>query len=165
MNNNAGDRIEKLIQNTFEEAKKNLHEVIIFDNAPSWSTLIENAIVASNNVVCPLGCTLLAYNAANTNLNTLFDFIRTMKLKDIKNVSMFATLLERTSLSQQIYAQYLSEFKEYIIPIPIRSSVKFQEALMSGLSILEYAPLSSVSKDYFDLIKALWEKITNSNNI
>ena len=141
------------------------YEVIIFDNAPSWSSLIENAIVSSNNIVCPLGCTLLAYNAANTNINTLFEFIDAMRLKENKNISMFATLLERTSLSQQIYAQYLAEFKEYIIPIPIRASVKFQEALMSGLSVLEYSPLSSISKDYFDLMKSLWEKINNSNNI
>ena len=98
------------------------YEVIIFDNAPSWSSLIENAIVASNNIVCPLGCSLLAYNAANTNINTLFEFIETMKLIESKSISMFATLLDRTSLSQQIYAQYLSEFKNYMIPIPIRVS-------------------------------------------
>src|ERR1700733_8665488 len=95
------------------------YEVIIFDNGPSWQHLIENSITASNVVICPLGCNLLAYNASETNLSSIFDFQKEMNLIHQK-IIMFPTLLERSSLSKQIYARYLSKFKEYIIPIPIR---------------------------------------------
>lgn len=157
---NQQSRKEYLFRDNLIELLKD-YEVIIFDNAPSWGNLIENAIVCSNNIICPLGCSLLSYNAANTNLSSLFEFINAMRLKDKKDIHMFATLLERTSLSQQIYAQYLSDFKEYIIPIPIRSSVKFQEAILCGKSIIEYLPSSSASKEYYDLIISLWNKINN----
>lgn len=135
------------------------YDVIIFDNGPSWNRLIENSLTASDTVILPLGCNLLAYNASKTNLGSLFEFQEKMGLK-AQNIIMIPTLLERSTLSQQIYAQYLTRFSEHIIPIPIRTSVKAQEALVLEQTILEYAPSSSLSQDYYELIKLLWEKIT-----
>ncbi len=89
------------------------YDVIIFDNGPSWNRLIENSLTASDTVVLPLGCNLLAYNASETNLGSLFEFQDKMELKD-QNILMIPTLLDRSTLSQQIFAQYLSKFSEYI---------------------------------------------------
>jgi chromosome partitioning protein len=138
------------------------YEVIIFDNGPSWQHLIENSITASNVLMCPLGCNLLAYNASETNLSSIFDFQQEMGIKDQKIV-MFPTLLERSGLSQQIYAQYLSKFSSYVIPIPIRVSVKGQEALVCKQSILEYAPTSQLAQEYYELITAIWQEVTGQN--
>lgn len=138
------------------------YEVIIFDNGPSWQHLIENSITASNIVICPLGCNLLAYNASETNLSSIFEFQQEMGLIDQK-IIMFPTLLERTGLSQQIYAQYLSKFNSYIIPIPIRMSVKGQESLVCKQSIIEYAPTSSLAQEFYELITAIWQKMTGHN--
>lgn len=136
------------------------YDVIIFDNGPSWNYLIENAITASDVIVCPLGCNLLSYNASGTNFESILDFQKAMHLKNQK-IIMYATLLERSSLSQQIYAQYLSTFAEYIIAVPIRTSVKGQESLLSGKSTLEYLPKSSLSDDYYELITELWARIND----
>ena len=88
-----------------------------------------------------------------------FEFQEKMGLKT-QNIIMIPTLLDRSTLSQQIYAQYLAKFSDYIIPIPIRTSVKGQEALVLKQTILEYAPSSSLSQDYYELIKLLWGKIS-----
>ncbi|NCQ54662.1 ParA family protein [Candidatus Parcubacteria bacterium] len=136
------------------------YEVIIFDNGTSWNNLIENSLTASTTAILPLGCNLLAYNASKTNLSSLFEFQEKMDLK-AQSVIMIPTLLERSTLSQQIYTQYLISFSDYIIPIPIRSSVKGQEALMLKQTPLEYSPLSSsISQDYYELINMLWGKVT-----
>jgi len=140
------------------------YEIIIFDNGPSWQHLIENSITASNIILCPLGCNLLAYNASETNLSSIFEFQKEMGLFNQK-IIMFPTLLERSGLSQQIYAQYLSRFSSYIIPTPIRTSVKGQESLVCKQSILEYAPTSSLGQEYYELINAIWQKMTESNAI
>ena len=140
------------------------YDVIIFDNGPSWNHLIENSIVSSNAVICTLGCSLLAYNASETNLSSIFEFQEKMGLTKQK-ILMIPTLLERNSLSQQIYGQYLTKFEKYIIPLPIRTSVKGQEALVCKQTILEYAPTSQLAQDYYELIKALWEKVTNIGEI
>jgi chromosome partitioning protein len=145
------------------------YEVIIFDNGPSWNHLIENSLTTSNVILSPLGCNLLAYNASETNLSSIFEFQREMNL-DKQKIIMFATLLERTGLSQQIFAQYLSKFSEYILTTPIRASVKGQEALVCKQTILEYAPNTPLAHDYYELINSIWNKIcdslsSNLNNI
>lgn len=134
------------------------YDVIIFDNGPSWNHLIENSIVSSQFVVLPLGCNILAYNACETNLSTILEFQTTMGINKQKLI-MFPTLLEKSSLSQQIFAKYLSKFSEFVIPIAIRKSVKGEEALIHKQTMLEYAPTSPLADDYFDLFKAIWAKI------
>lgn len=141
----------------------NDYEVIIFDNGPSWNHLIENSVVSSDVILCPLGCNLLAYNASETNLATIFEFQQIMKL-DHQKIIMFATLLDRSSLSQQIYAQYLAKFSDFLIPIPIKISVKGQESLVHNQTILEYAPTSEIAQDYYELISAIWKSINSTPN-
>ena len=85
-----------------------------------------------------------------------------MGLSDQK-IIMFATLLERSGLSQQIFAQYLSKFSNYIIQTPIRTSVKGQEALVCGQTILEHAPSTPLAQDYFELINSIWNTICNTS--
>ncbi|QGP52120.1 Sporulation initiation inhibitor protein soj (plasmid) [Piscirickettsia salmonis] len=139
------------------------YDVIIFDNGPSWNLLIENAITAADVILSPLGCNYLAYKASQTNFNTLIDFQEAMKLKQ-KNL-LFPTLLDRTTISQQIYGQYLSLYKDYIIPIPIRSSVKGQESLLCGQSVLEYEPGSALAGDYYDLMCFMWDVMNDRRDI
>lgn len=138
------------------------YDVIIFDNGPSWNHLIENAVFASDVIISPLGCNLLSYNASKTNFNTIREFQRVKNLKG-QQIIAYATLLERSSLSQQIYGQYLSDYSDYIIPIPIRASVKGQESLMSEISILEYMPKSALSNDYYELIIEMWKRATKGD--
>jgi chromosome partitioning protein len=108
-----------------------------------------------------LGCNLLAYNASETNLSSIFEFQKEMNL-DNQKIIMFATLLERTGLSQQIFAQYLSKFSDYILTTPIRASVKGQEALVCKQTILEYAPSTPFAHDYYELINSIWNKICDT---
>lgn len=142
----------------------NDYDVILFDCNPGWSHLVENAIVCSNVLMLPLGCTLLAYNASQTNLKTIFEFQEVMGLKN-QMLIMFSTLLDRNSLSQQINAQYLSMFSDYIIPIPIRKTVKGEEALVHQQTILEYMPKSPFAYEYFQLISAIWNIITGEKSL
>lgn len=140
------------------------YDVIIFDNGPSWNYLIENALTASNVVIAPLGCNLLSYNAAQTNFQSIEDFQSKMSevIKE-QEIIMYATLLDRNSLSQQIFAQYLSTFADKIIDIPIRTSVKVQEAIVLGQSMMEYMPKNPLAQDYYELIQEIWKRITKGD--
>jgi len=140
------------------------YDVIIFDNSPSWNLLVENALTASQIIISPLGCNLLAYNAVKTNLSSILEFQEEMKLSWDCYI-MYATLLERNSLSQQIYGQYLNNYSDKIIPIPLRSSAKGQESLVTYQSILEYAPSSNLAQDYYELINEVWNRIIYKDNI
>jgi len=137
------------------------YDVIIFDNSPTWNHLVENSILVSSAVIMPLGCTLLAYNASATNMQNIWDFQEVMKLADQKLI-MFSTALERSSLSQQINATYLTRYIDYMISTPIRKSVKWEEALMSKQTILEYALGSPPAEEYYHLISEEWARINGN---
>ena len=134
------------------------YEVVIFDNSPTWNHLVENAIMSSSSIIMPLGCNLLAYNASATNMQNIWDFQLVMKLTD-QNLIMFSTALERSSLSQQISATYLNRYVDYMIATPIRKSVKWEEALMSKQTIIEYAPGSPSAEEYYHLITEEWSRV------
>lgn len=138
------------------------YEVIIFDNSPTWNHLVENAIMSSSSIIMPLGCNLLAYNASATNMQNIWDFQDVMKLTN-QSLIMFSTALERNSLSQQINATYLSRYIDYMIATPIRKSVKWEEALMSRQTIIEYAPGSSSAEEYYHLISEEWAKVNGTS--
>lgn len=139
------------------------YEVIIFDNSPTWNHLVENSILASSSVIMPLGCSLLAYNASATNMQNIWDFQEVMRLTN-QGLIMFSTALERSSLSQQINATYLSRYVDYMITTPIRKSVKWEEALMSKQTILEYALGSPQAEEYYHLISELWARVNNNEH-
>lgn len=138
------------------------YEVIIFDNNPGWSHLVENAMVASDAIVCPLGCNLLAYNASETNMDSVLEFQTEMKLNTQKIIA-YPTLLNTSSLSQQAYGQYLTRFSDYIINKPIRYTVTGEEALMLGQSILEYAPSSPLAQQYYELLTEEWKALNQTH--
>jgi chromosome partitioning protein len=142
----------------------NRYDVIIFDNGSGWNHRIENAIVCSDAVVTPLGCNLLAYNAVETNLATIIDFQNTMQLAN-QQLIMFSTMLGRSTLSQQINSAYLSKYKDLVLPISIRFSVKGEEALMKNQTIMEYAPKSPLAEDCYRLITAMWDVLLYKKTI
>jgi chromosome partitioning protein len=134
------------------------YDVIIFDNGPSWNQLIENALTVSDTVISPIGCDLLSYKAMETNLNTIFEFGKGMKIL-WDNILLVPTLLEKNKLSQQIYGAYLTKYADIIISNPIRRAIKGQESLIFGQTSIEHDPTSPLAQDYFELIQEMWKKI------
>lgn len=134
-------------------------DAVIFDLGPGWNQLTETALTASNNICSPIGCDIETYEALETNLEMIFEFQESMRLK-WDNFLLFPTLLEKTSLSQQIYGVYLHKYANKIIPIPIRRSVKAQEARVLNISVIEYDPKSELAQDYYELITKQWDIIT-----
>ena len=134
------------------------YDVIIFDNSPSWNQLVECALTASKTIISPIGCDIETYEALETNLSIVFEFQDVMKL-EWDNFFLIPTLLEKTNLSQQIYGVYVNSYGNKIVPIPIRRSVKGQEARVLYLSVIEYEPKSTLAQDYYELIRDLWSKI------
>lgn len=156
-------RVENRREYIFSEKvikKLSNYDVILFDCTPGWNDLTENALVAANNVIMPAACEIECYEALQTNLGEIAEFQETMRLH-WDNYIMIPSMLEHNTVSNNIYAQYLNLYKGSIIPMPVRRSVTTQEARASYLSVFEYAPKSSISDDYYQIIKSIWNKILN----
>jgi chromosome partitioning protein len=135
-------------------------DVIIFDNSPSWNQLIENALTAASVVISPIGCDIGTYQALQTNLDALEGFRNAMINLSWESPLLIPTLLEKSKLSQQIYGAYLNNYGDSLIPNPIRRGVKGQEAILLGKSVIEHDPSSPLAQDYYELMQALWERIS-----
>lgn len=156
-------RLEPRREYIFKDKLVNLlneFDVIIFDLGPGWNQLTETALTASNNITAPIGCDIETYEALETNLEMILEFQDSMKLK-WDNFILFPTLLEKTGLSQQIYGVYLHKYANRIIPIPIRRSVKAQEARVLNVSVIEYDPKSDLAQDYYELMIRHWDIVSN----
>ena len=138
------------------------YDVIIFDNSPSWNLLIENALTASNNVISPAGCEIGTYQSLQTNLDALWEFKDEMEL-NWDNFFLVPTMLDHTKLSQQIYKAYKGQFSKYLVGYPIKRSILGQEAVLSGISILEYERSSPLAKGYYGLVNEVWLKILSGS--
>lgn len=134
------------------------YEVIILDNAPSWSLLTECSLTAANNVISPLGCDFETLQALGENFIHIENFKKRMRLTWDNNL-IIPTLLEKNNVSQDVYAVYQREFHDMLLPFPIRRTVKGQEARISNVSAIEYDSQSDLASDYYEMMTALWAKI------
>lgn len=134
------------------------YDVVIFDNAPAWSNLVENSAAIADVLISPVSCelgtlsvlpqNLAELNSFQTELNLNFDFI------------MIPTFLDHTNkLSCQIYEVYKRNYPEAILPYPIRKSIKGQEAQAFHISPIEYDPSSQLASDYFNSFVALFKRL------
>lgn len=138
------------------------YDVVIFDNGPSWSCLIENSLTASKHVISPIGCEINSYRALKQHFDFILSFQKSMHLI-WDNILLIPTLLEKSKLSQQIYAAYLTEYPREMLAIPVRRSVKGNEAGLLGISVLEHDSQSPLAQDYYDLFSALWSRVLNKS--
>lgn len=135
--------------------------VVLFDNSPNWNALIENSLTCATTVISPIGCELGSYQALKNHAFNIEQFGETMQVA-WDNYFLVPTFLEKSKISQQIYASYLNQYPDHLLPIPIRRSAVGQEALTLHKSILEYAPTSPLADDYYEAIKTIWNRILES---
>ncbi len=140
------------------------YEVIIFDNSPHWSCLIENALAASNHIISPIGCEINSYRALNQHNAFIKAYRENMHIQ-WDNFILLPTLLEKTKLSQQIYGAYLTDYAKEVIATPIRRAVTGHEASLLGISVIEHDVSSPLASDYFDIIQTIWPRIIHSNHL
>ena len=134
------------------------YDLIIFDNSPSWNSLIENSLVAANHIVSPFGCDINSYRALSQHLDFTESYQETMKL-NWSSYTIIPTKLKKTKLSQQIYGAYLTEHPSYCIPRPIRDTVIGDEASLLGLTSIEHNLNSPLAQDNFDAITSLYDRL------
>lgn len=138
------------------------YEVIIFDNNPGWSRLVENSLVCSKHVVSPFGCDIETFRSVEKNIAAIFEFKEAMKL-NWDSFTLIPTLLETTKISQQIYSSYILNYKEYVTTEPIKRNIIGQEASLKRISVLEHSKNSELGEQYFRTIKEIWGKISFEN--
>jgi chromosome partitioning protein len=136
------------------EALSNLdsqYDFIIIDTSPGWDQLIVNVLFYATEVMLPVALEVMP-------LHGLSEFLKSLKSiqkyrKEIELKYIVPTFLDtRIKGPQTLYSQLKKLYPETICT-PIRYNESLTEAPSFGKSIFEYAPGSTASADYRELVR------------
>lgn len=148
---------ERLLTQAIEEIKDD-YDVILFDTAPSWSSLITNAVIASKYLISPIGVDVMSYRTLPVFLQLIKEFSQSSK-HTLDGIILIPGFVESTRLSQQVLGAYQATYPERFTESHIRRSTTIPEASNAGLSIFEYAGNSPAAEDYNKVCREVWNKI------
>lgn len=152
---------ERLLSEAIEEIKDD-YDVILFDTAPSWSSLITNAVIASNRLISPIGVDVMSYRTLPVFLQLIKEFSMSSK-HTLDDIILIPGFVEGTRLGQQILGAYQTNYPELFTESHIRRSTTIPESSNASLSIFEYAGNSSAAEDYNKVCNEIWGRICNKD--
>lgn len=116
------------------------YDYILVDCPPNLGLLTINALVASDGILIPLQCEYLALRGLGMLLDTLYKIKRKLN-PDLEVTGILATLYStRTIHAREVLEEVQAMFGERVFDTVIRSSIRFAEAALARMPILEYAP-------------------------
>ncbi|WP_110590400.1 ParA family protein [Microbacterium suaedae] len=131
------------------------YDVILIDCQPSLGLLTVNALTAAHGVLIPLECEFFALRGVALLIETI------EKVQDRLNPSLeldglLATMYDaRTLHSREVLERIVETFGEKVFETVIGRTVKFPDASVSGVPIIEYAPQHDAAQAYLRLAREL----------
>lgn len=134
------------------------YEVILIDCSPTWGSITEASITASQFVLCPIEAYTGGYFVVDYNLKNIREFSEAMK-HELDGLFLIPTLTDNSKLSSQILSHYISNYADIVVPYSIRRSVIGAECGFMNLSPIEYNPTHQLAEDYRNVLKYIWDKV------
>lgn len=141
---------------------REFYDIVLIDNMPSLGIFTVNSLMASDFVLVPIEPTYLAYKGLEMINNTI-----TAVRKYNTKLEMLGTVItmvdERTRHSRDIIQKIRDNYP--VFEPPIRRSVKFADASLSGESISDFAGDNfEGAQAYAQIAKQLIERIEHKND-
>ncbi len=123
------------------------YDFILIDCPPSLSVLSLNALTASDYIIVPMQMDVLALRGLDSMLDTIkkLQTINPM-LKVLGVLPVMADM--RKNIYQEIKSLIETNYAAHLFRQSIHINVKAAEAPSFGLSVINYAPTSTVAIDY-----------------
>ncbi|RCK61100.1 ParA family protein [Microbacterium sorbitolivorans] len=134
------------------------YDVILIDCQPSLGLLTVNALTAAHGVLIPLECEFFALRGVALLIETI------EKVQDRLNPTLeldglLATMYDpRTLHSREVLERIVDTFGEKVFETVIGRTVKFPDASVSGVPIIEYAPQHPAAQAYLRLARELVDR-------
>jgi chromosome partitioning protein len=134
------------------------YDVILIDCQPSLGLLTVNALTAAHGVLIPLECEFFALRGVALLIETI------EKVQDRLNPSLeldglLATMYDpRTLHSREVLERIVDTFGDKVFDTVIGRTVKFPDASVSGVPIIEYAPQHPAAQAYLRLARELVDR-------
>ena len=131
------------------------YDVILIDCQPSLGLLTVNALPAGHGVIIPLECEFFALRGVALLIETI-DKVRDRLNPAIELDGLVATMYDsRTLHSREVLERLLEAFGDDVFETVIGRTVKFPDASVSGVPIIEFAPEHAAAQAYLRLAREL----------
>ncbi|HCY84253.1 MAG TPA: chromosome partitioning protein ParA [Desulfobacteraceae bacterium] len=127
------------------------YDFIIFDTAPGWDQLMVNVLFYAEEVLIPVALEVMPFQGLSEFMKSL-DNIRKYR-KEVALKYVVPTFLDtRIKGPETVLSKLQNLYPEHVCT-PIRYCASLSEAPNTGKTIYEYAPGSTASADYRQLVK------------
>lgn len=133
------DRERLLARRLADEAER--YDVIIFDAPPSMGLVTVNVLLASTEVVIPVGTTYLGLDGCAEMVATIEQVSADFAHPELHVSRVVPTLYRKTQLSDEVVEKLKAHFPKRVCE-PMVLNVAIDEAQGHGQTIWEYAPWS-----------------------
>jgi len=131
------------------------YDVILIDCQPSLGILTVNALTAAHGVLIPLECEFFALRGVALLIETI-DKVRDRLNPSIMLDGLLATMYDaRTLHSREVLERVVEAFGTDVLETVIGRTVKFPDASVSGVPIIEFAPEHPAAQAYLRLAREL----------
>ena len=131
------------------------YDVILIDCQPSLGLLTVNALTASHGVLIPMECEFFAMRGVALLIETI-DKVRDRLNPAIELDGVLATMYDpRTLHAREVLERVVEAFGDDVLETVIGRTVKFPDASVSGLPIIEFAPEHAAAQAYLRLAREL----------
>ena len=131
------------------------YDVILIDCQPSLGLLTVNALTAAHGVLIPLECEFFALRGVALLIETI-EKVQDRLNPSLKLDGLLATMYDsRTLHSREVLERIVETFDDKVFETVIGRTVKFPDASVSGVPIIEYAPSHDAAQAYLRLAREL----------
>ena len=133
----------------------NDYDVILVDCQPSLGILTVNALTAAHGVLIPLECEYFALRGVALLIETI-DKVRDRLNPAIELDGILATMYDaRTLHSREVMERVVDAFGDAVLETVITRTVKFPDASVAAVPILQFAPEHPAALAYRQLAREL----------
>ena len=145
---------EAILKEKLDPLRPN-YDYILIDSPPSLGLLTLNALTAADEVIIPLQAEYLAMRG----MRFLLEMIQRVKQRINPRLTIRGILgtmyKSRTIHSEEVMAEIRSIFGDKVFPVVIKSSIRFAEAPVAQLPILQYDPGHEGAQAYRKLAEVI----------
>lgn len=140
------------------------YDFIIVDCSPSLNLLNQNALVMSDEVLCPVACDYLSLVGVRQVLRTLRHVNQFLR-HPVELWGVLPTLYDsRARVCREAHETLQEHFGSRCLE-PVRHAAKVKEAPSLGKTLFEYAPGSPAMLDYMAVVNKLINDKSSTNKV
>jgi chromosome partitioning protein len=131
------------------------YDVVIIDCQPSLGLLTVNALTAAHGVLIPLNCEFFALRGVALLIETI-EKVRDRLNPAIKLDGILATMYDpRTLHAREVVERLYEAFGDQVFDTIVHRTVKFPDATIAAVPIIEFAPTSDAAEYYRTVAREL----------